>query len=73
MTVLKDGRALDFRVLTEGAPVIALDDEKSVVRTVEDAKARQQARPQWKPPADHPWKRMVRQAVAVASEPGAGS
>jgi len=33
------------------------DDEKSIHHTVEQAKARQQRKPKWKPPVDHPWRR----------------
>ena len=66
--VLRQGRALDFRVLAEGEAPVALDDEKSVQRTVDQAKARQSAQPGRKPAADHPWSRMIRRDVAQASE-----
>jgi len=52
--VLRKGRPLAFRVLAEGAAPPALDDGKSVRRTVDEAKARQRARPRYKPAADHP-------------------
>ena len=68
VSVLCKGRPLTFRVLAEGAAPVALDDEKSVQHTVDQAKARQRARPRYKPAADHPWRRMIRQDVAEAAE-----
>ena len=65
--VLRQGRALDFRVLAEGEEPVALDDEKSVQRTVDQAKARQRAQPSRKPAADHPFNRMIRRDVAEAA------
>ena len=67
VSVLRKGRSLAFRVLAEGEAPVALDDEKSVQRTVDEAKARQRARPHYKPAADHPWNRMIRRDVAEAS------
>ena len=68
VSVLCKGRPLTFRVLAEGEAPVALDDEKSVQHTVDQAKARQRARPRYKPAADHPWRRMIRQDVAEAAE-----
>ncbi len=51
VTVMHAGRILDYRILAQGEPPAPLDDEKSVHHTVE------QAKPKWKPPADHPWRR----------------
>lgn len=68
VSVLCKGRPLAFRVLAEGEAPVALDDEKSVQHTVDQAKARQRARPRYKPAADHPWRRMIRQDVAEAAE-----
>ena len=67
VSVLCKGRPLDFRVLAEGEAPVALDDEKSVQRTVNEAKARQRAQPRYKPAADHPWNRMIRREVAEAA------
>ena len=66
--VLHQGKALDFRVLAEGEAPVALDDEKSVQHTVDEAKARQRAQPRYKPSVDHPWNRMIRRDVAEAAE-----
>ena len=68
VSVLCKGRPLTFRVLAEGEAPVALDDEKSVQHTVDQAQARQRARPRYKPAADHPWRRMIRQDVAEAAE-----
>ncbi|RME36291.1 MAG: ISNCY family transposase [Deltaproteobacteria bacterium] len=57
VTVLYKGQSLAYRVLNEGEPPIALDDEKSLQQTVDRAKARQQAFPTRKPAPDHPWRR----------------
>lgn len=64
--VLYKGRPLAFRVLAEGEAPVALDDEKSVQHTVNEAKARQRAQPGYRPAADHPWNRMIRRDVAKA-------
>ncbi len=60
VTVLHKGQTLDYRILATGEPPVPLDDEKSVHHTVDQAKARQQSRPTWKPPADHPWRRSLK-------------
>lgn len=67
VSVLCKGRPLTFRVLAEGEAPVALDDEKSVQHTVDEAKARQRAQPRYKPAADHPFNRMIRQDVAEAA------
>ena len=61
--VLHDGRELAVRLLGEGEEAVAVEDEKTVRRRVEVAKAEQQSRPAYKPAPDHPWRR--------ASKPGA--
>ena len=66
--VLHQGKALGFRILAEGEAPVALDDEKSVQRTVDEAQARQRAQPRYKPSVDHPWNRMIRRDVAEAAE-----
>lgn len=65
--VLCKGRPLAFRVLAEGEAPVALDDEKSVQHTVNEAQARQRAQPRYKPAADHPWNRMIRRDIAEAA------
>ena len=60
--VLHDGRELAVRLLGEGEEAVAVEDEKTVRRRVEVAKAEQQSRPAYKPAPDHPWRR--------ASKPG---
>lgn len=57
--LLHKGQVMPYRVLAEGEPPIPLDDEKSLHHTVGQAKAKQTARPAYKPAPDHPWKRMV--------------
>lgn len=66
VSVLHQGRPLAFRVLAEGEAPVALDDEKSVQHTVNEAQARQRAQPRYKPAADHPWNRMIRRDIAEA-------
>lgn len=56
VTVLHQGQALPYRVLSEGEPLIPVDDEKSVHQTVDQAQARQTATPAYRPPPDHPWR-----------------
>lgn len=57
VTLLHTGQALSFRMLAEGATPIPLEDEKSVRARIDQIKQRQTARPSYKPPPDHPWKR----------------
>lgn len=59
LTLLHQAKTLPCRLLAEGEPPIALDDEKSVHHTVEKAKATRAARPAYKPAPDHPWNRMA--------------
>lgn len=63
LTVLYQGRELEAKRLLEGPPPVALNDAKSVDRTVERAK-RQQAQRTWTPGRNHPWRKMARQAAA---------
>ena len=60
VTVLHKGRTLGYHILATGEHPAPLDDEKSVHYTVEQVKPRQQRRPSWKPPADHPWRRSLK-------------
>ncbi len=68
VSILHQGKTLDFQVLAEGQAPVALDDEKSVQHTVDEAQARQRAAPGYKPSADHPWNRMIRRDIAEAAE-----
>ena len=67
VTVLRDGRELPVELLAEGEEPAPVEDGKGVRSRVDRAKARQQSRPAWKPPPDHPWRRPFRtDAQAVA-------
>jgi hypothetical protein len=57
VTLLHTGQTLSFRMLAEGAAPIPLEDDKSVRACIDQIKQRQTARPSYKPPPDHPWKR----------------
>ena len=59
VTLLHKGQVMPYRVLAEGEPPIPLDDEKSLHQSVGQAKAKQTARPAYKPAPDHPWKRRL--------------
>ena len=63
VTILRQGRALPWRLLAEGEVPIPLDDEKSVHERVEQATNKKP----WKPAPDHPWKRRTRAAVERAT------
>ena len=56
MTLLREGRTLDYGTLQEGQQPIPVDNEKSVHLAGAQAKARQAQRPQRKPAPDHPWR-----------------
>ena len=57
VAVLLGGRRLAFRVLAEGEAAAPVADEKNVGDRVDEAKAKQASRPNWKPAPDHPWRR----------------
>lgn len=57
LTLFHERQLLPYRILAEGERPIALDDQKSVLCTVDEAKLKQAARSTWKPAPDHPWKR----------------
>ena len=57
VTLLHKGRVPPYQLLAEGEGPTSLADEKGVHNIVAQAKTKQEARPRWKPPADHPWKR----------------
>ena len=60
VTLLCQGKTLDYRILAEGQAPIPLDDEKSLHRTVDTARVLQRQRPKYKPSPDHPWNRWRR-------------
>lgn len=63
VTILRQDRALPWRLLAEGEAPIPLDDEKSVHERVEQPTSKKP----WKPAPDHPWKRRTRAAVERAA------
>jgi len=58
VAVMYKGHLLDYRILAQGEPLVPINDEKLVHSTVEQAKLQQISNPKWKPPADHPWRRL---------------
>lgn len=68
VTILHNGRPMAYRLLAEGEPPIPLEDEKSIHHSIEQAKAKQQARPIYKPAPDHPWNQETRIAAARAAQ-----
>jgi hypothetical protein len=69
LTLLRNGQPLSYRLLAEGPSPIPLDDEKSLQHTVDQAKARQTAKPAYKPAPDHPWKRKLKITVKQTVHP----
>ena len=67
VTVLHKGRELAVRLLAEGEEAVAVQDEKTVRRRVDRAKAEQQSRPAYKPAPDHPWRRALKPGAAVVA------
>ena len=70
VTVLREGRELPARLLAQGEEPIPLEDGKTVRGRVDAAKAEQRARPGYKPPPDHPWRRPFKPAAASAAAGG---
>ena len=70
VAVLREGRELPVRLLAEGGEPIPLEDGKTVRGRVDAAKAEQRARPAYKPPPDHPWRRPFKPAAANAAAGG---
>lgn len=60
VSLLCQGKTLDYRVLAQGQAPVPLDDEKSLHRTVDSARVLQHKRPKYKPSPDHPWNRWKR-------------
>ena len=70
VTLLHRGRDLEYRMLQEGQTQAPIVDEKTVQQAVELALAEQTRRLKWKPPADHPWRRMpIRSSARCISMP----
>ena len=63
---LREGRELEPRLLGEGPPPVAVDDEKSVNGTVDAALRKQREGRAVKPAADHPWNAIARAAANLA-------
>ncbi len=57
ITLLHDGKVLEYRTLQQGEAPAPIADEKLVHSLVDQEKQEQQQRTAWKPPADHPWRR----------------
>jgi hypothetical protein len=58
VTLLHQGKALDYTCWTKGeAPPLA--DDKEINAVVDRAKDRQRRRTPWKPAPDHPWRRPI--------------
>ena len=70
VTVLRDGRELSVRQLAQGEEAAPVEDGKTVVHRVEQAKAEQLSRPAYKPPPDHPWRRPFKPAAASVAAGG---
>ena len=64
VTLLYKGRPLRYHLLQKGASPAPLVDEKSVSSVVDQVRADQARRPQWKPAPDHPWQRSRLAAAA---------
>ena len=60
ISLLCQGKTLDYRVLAQGQTPIPTDDEKSLCRTVDKARSLQRKRPRYKPSPNHPWNRWAR-------------
>ena len=69
VTVLRDGRELPVRLLAEGEEAVPVEDEKTVRRRVDRAKAEQRSRPDYKPAPDHPWRRPFQPEAAGTATP----
>ena len=69
VTLLGQGQTLDYRILAQGQTPVPLDDEKSLHRTVDTARALQRKRPKYKPSPDHPWNRWKRRRSTPAPQP----
>ncbi len=64
VTVLREGRKLPVRLLSEDEAAVAVEDEKTVRGRVDRVKAEQLSRPTYKPAPDHPWRRSFKSATS---------
>ena len=56
VSVLREGREMAFRVLSEGEAPVPVEDGKGVRDRVDEAKAKQASKANWKLVPDHPWR-----------------
>src|SRR5699024_1989919 len=56
VTLLHQGKALDYTCWVKGDPP-PLADDKEINAIVNEAKTKQDRRQRWKPAPDHPWRR----------------
>ena len=64
VTVLREGRKLPVRLLSEDEAAVAVEDEKTVRGRVDRVKAEQLSQPTYKPAPDHPWRRSFKSAAS---------
>ncbi len=64
VTVLREGRKLPVRLLSEDEVAVAVEDEKTVRGRVDRVKAEQLSRPTYKPAPDHPWRQSFKSAAS---------
>ena len=67
VTVLREGRELPARLLARGEEPIPVEDGKTVRGRVDATKTERRARPAYKPPPDHPWRRPFKPAASAAA------
>lgn len=70
VTLLHQGQPLAYRLLTEGEPLIPLEDEKSLHLRVDQAQLEQAQRSTWKPAPDHPWRRYAQPTTPIPTASG---
>ena len=58
------GRALPYRLLTEGPAPIPVETEKTLALRLATIQQAQRRRPRYKPAPDHPWRRPLRPPLA---------
>ena len=62
--LLYKGRALPYRLLTEGPAPIPVETEKTLALRLATIDQTQRRRPRYKPAPDHPWRRPLRPPLA---------
>ncbi len=65
ITLLHQGKLLDFRVLQQGEEPTPMADDKTINSFVNSAKTKQNTRQQWKPNIDHPWRNYPSQNLSA--------